>query len=72
MVGVIDVFRPLFDFKIMVNKTIFFVVKKTGREKKTITGFQVRGNPPDSQGRKERHLGIRDRRLVTSVPLCGT
>ena len=23
-------------------------------------------------GRKEGHLGIRDRRLVTSVPLCGT
>ena len=45
-------------------------IKERGGNKK-----QVRGNPPDSwtEGQKDRNqLEIRERRLVTSVPLCGT
>ena len=55
----------MFDLKIMVKN----IKKKREKTKK-----KVRGNPPDSwtEEQKEGHLGVRDRRLVTSVPLCGT
>jgi hypothetical protein len=54
----------LFDLKIMVKN-----IKERG--KKTKNRFEE--TPLIHDGRKNRNqLEIRERRLVTSVPLCGT
>ena len=61
--GVIDVFRP-FELKIMVKKT--FKKKRETKNRFEETPLIRR------DGRTEGQLGISDRSLVTSVPLCAT